>query len=284
MKKTASAITLIAVLMFSSAFVVRFIDLTKANPYLHYEPIPPPSHVKPPAISLNGLENKTAYDSNTISLNLNVSLEPLLNYGLYITEVSYQRDWKDTIATIYKEAVGSGQFITDFSMNLTLAEIPEGSHSITFVVSSHGGVADGLTLKYFNMRTNSSAYFTVDTTSPNVMILALENRTYDNHDVLLDFAVNEPYDEASYSLDGEKNVTVAGNTTLTGLSVGVHSVKVFVWDPAGNVGASETATFSVAKPEPEPFATIPVLIIVVVSVAVAGLGLLVYFKKRGRET
>jgi hypothetical protein len=41
----------------------------------------------------------------------------------------------------------------------------------------------------------------------------------------------------------KKNVTIAGNTTLTGLSSSVHNLTVYAWDEAGNIGSSETITF-----------------------------------------
>ncbi|HLB99869.1 MAG TPA: hypothetical protein VJL33_00925 [Candidatus Bathyarchaeia archaeon] len=38
-------------------------------------------------------------------------------------------------------------------------------------------------------------------------------------------------------------------TPLAGLSSGVHNVTVYASDDAENVGASQTLTFTVAKPE-----------------------------------
>jgi hypothetical protein len=82
-----------------------------------------------------------------------------------------------------------------------------------------------------------------------------------------------------YSLDGLDNVTVAGNTTLAGLSIGEHNVTVFATDEVENTGASETVFFTIAEPA-EPFPT-TMLIAPIASVAVASaLGMLVYFKKR----
>jgi hypothetical protein len=77
-------------------------------------------------------------------------------------------------------------------------------------------------------------------------------------------------------------VTVAGNTTLAGLSAGVHNVTVYAWDTAGNMGTSPTVTFTIAKPE--PFPTAQVAAVSGVSAAVACLGLLLYFKKRKKES
>jgi hypothetical protein len=73
-------------------------------------------------------------------------------------------------------------------------------------------------------------------------------------------------------------MTVAGNTTLADLSMGEHNVTVYAWDTAGNMGASETVTFTVAVPA--PFPTVPVAAASVAVVAAVIAGLLVYFKKR----
>jgi hypothetical protein len=120
--------------------------------------------------------------------------------------------------------------------------------------------------------------FTIDTTPPTISVLSIQNATYGATDVDLNFSVSEPVSQITYSLDGQGNVTVAGNTTLADLSIGTHNVTVYAWDTAGNIGASETVTFTVAKPE--PFPTAQVATVSGVSAAVACLGLLVYFKKR----
>jgi len=65
---------------------------------------------------------------------------------------------------------------------------------------------------------------------------------------------------------------------LSELSVGVHNITVFAWDEIGNVGSSETITFTIA----EPFNVAPVAVASATSVAIVAVGLLVYFKKRGR--
>ena len=164
---------------------------------------------------------------------------------------------------------------------MTLAEIPEGSHNVTFVTIIDGGYGDGPTFCWFNLESNSTIYFVVDMTSPSVSILSNENETHRTSDVPLNFAVNEPVAEISYSLDGKDNVTIVGNTTLAGLSVGVHNVTVYAWDSAGNAGVSETITFTIAEQEPFPVA--PVTVASVASITVIGVGLLVYFKKRKRQ-
>jgi len=268
------------------ALVLSYPSVAKANPYLYDKQVSPPSDVKPPTTFVYPPINNTVYATNTVSLTINVSIpetEATAKYSLHLRYIRYQTDWKDSFFSVYEYPPGTGLWITDFLYNMTLAEIPEGSHNVTFVTIVDGGYGDGATFCWFNLESNSTIYFVVDLTSPSVSILSNENETCLTSDVPLNFAVNEPVAEISYSLDGKDNVTIAGNTTLTGLSVGVHNVKVFVWDPAGNVGASEIATFSLAEPEPKPFPTTPALIIVVVGVVLAGAGFLLIRKRvRGK--
>jgi hypothetical protein len=109
--------------------------------------------------------------------------------------------------------------------------------------------------------------------------MPVENKTYGVSDIPLNFTLSEPTSQITYSLDGQENVTIAGNTTLTNLPYGGHNITVYASDLAGNVGNSETIAFTIAKPEPFPTT---LFIAGAVSVAVAGVGLLGYFKKRKR--
>jgi len=119
-------------------------------------------------------------------------------------------------------------------------------------------------------------FYLLEHTPPEISFLSPLNQTYYNSSVDFVFTLDKPVNWTSYSLDGELNVTVAGNTTLTELSFGLHNVTVYAEDTFGNVGASETVWFSVA----EPFPAVPVAAASAVAVAIVGAGLLVYFKKR----
>jgi hypothetical protein len=106
--------------------------------------------------------------------------------------------------------------------------------------------------------------------------------TFSTPDVALDFTVSEPVSLIKYSIDGQGNVTVYGNTTLAGLSSGNHSVTVYVWDRAGHAGASDITHFTMYEPEPAFFPT-TLAIATIALVVVIGVGLLVYFKKRNNN-
>jgi hypothetical protein len=113
---------------------------------------------------------------------------------------------------------------------------------------------------------------------PQISVLSPQAGNYIVSNVPLNFTADSSVSQIAYSLDGQKNVTIAGNTTLTGLSNGLHNITVYVNDTFGSTGKSETINFTVAVPFP-----ITLIIASIVSVAVIGVGLLVYFKKRRRS-
>ena len=120
---------------------------------------------------------------------------------------------------------------------------------------------------------------------PTISIVSPENRTYPVNNVSLTFTVSESTSWVGYSLDGQKNVTIVGNTTLTGLSDSSHSLTVYAKDNAGNTGTSETIYFIIRTHlpgiPPEPFPTWIAIAIVIIAIGVA---LLVYFVKYKKTT
>ena len=134
---------------------------------------------------------------------------------------------------------------TEYTWNCsaTLPQLSEGKHNLTIYT---GLDKVNVHAAYYPLLT---VYFAVSS-PPSVTVLSLESKTYGTADVPLDFAVSKPFSRAAYSLDGQANVTVTGNTTLTGLSSGQHSLTVYAWDTLGSTGTSETITFTV-----EPFPT-----------------------------
>jgi len=115
----------------------------------------------------------------------------------------------------------------------------------------------------------------IDTVSPRISVSSPESKSYNVSSVALTFSTNEPPSKISYSIDGQDNVTITGNTTLIGLSNGEHNVTVFATDEAGNTGASEIVYFSVEVPFPTTLVATSVITVTAISIA-----LLIYFKKR----
>jgi hypothetical protein len=120
--------------------------------------------------------------------------------------------------------------------------------------------------------------FGYGTVPPAITVHSPMNLNYSGI-VDLNFTTNRPVDWVGYSLDGQYNVTVNGNTSLSGLAVGLHNVTVYANDSLGNVGSSETVNFTVAEPlQSKFFPAVPVAAVSVVVILVAA-GLLVYHKK-----
>ena len=106
--------------------------------------------------------------------------------------------------------------------------------------SSWGGIA------YFDDVVIATSYIGPQIeVPPSISVLSPGNTTYAASDIALTFTVNETASWMAYSLDGQGNVTIAGNVTLTGLFDGSHSVTVFANDTYGNMGSSEPVYFTV---------------------------------------
>ena len=84
-----------------------------------------------------------------------------------------------------------------------------------------------------------------DTTPPTICALSPENKTYSADAVPLTFTIDEATSWIGYSLDSQANATITGNTTLTSLADGLHSVVVYANDTAGNMGASSRVYFTI---------------------------------------
>ncbi|MHA2276192.1 MAG: hypothetical protein ACXAC2_10510 [Candidatus Kariarchaeaceae archaeon] len=89
----------------------------------------------------------------------------------------------------------------------------------------------------------------VDTRAPSLNLINPKNETYNLNTISLDVSTDERLTWIGYSLNGQANVTISGNTTLI-IPDGSHSVIVFANDSKGNMGASETVWFTVDTQAP----------------------------------
>jgi hypothetical protein len=195
-----------------------------------------------PIITFPSLQKNATFTNSSVPLNFTVD-HP-------VSKMSYCLDGQDSVP---------------ISGNTTLTGLSDGYHNVSFYATDAFG----------NVGASETIYFTVDTVPPNVSILSPTSSTYDTTEIQLNLTVNEPVSKLEYSLYGQANVTITGNTTLTEISYGSHSLTVYCYDTAGNVG-NKTITFT----------TLPLMpmAVAIVSVAVVGVSLLVYFKKRKQKT
>jgi hypothetical protein len=161
-----------------------------------------------------------------------------------------------------------GQANVTISANITLLGLADGAHSIVVYARDLAG----------NIAPSVTAYFATDTISPSVSILSPQNATYDMTYIPLNITVNEATSWMGYSLDGQANMTINGNTTLPTLSAASHILIVYAKDMAGNTGHSETFYFSIA----EPFPTTWIIVVATAILATSGGAILFHFKRTSK--
>lgn len=179
---------------------------------------------------------------------------------------------------------------TTYNAILTLSGLADGQHSMFALAKASFDAPTGMPVGDLDPAPGSGVsdlvHFTVDATPPQISILSPQAQKFNTPEVRLGFTSNKLGSQFAYSLDGKDNVTVSGNMTLTGLTVGAHNITVYAWDSFGRAGASETVNFDVIEEaEPSPTALI-IVVVLTLSVAVVGVGLLVYLRKgkRGQHT
>lgn len=244
------------------------INVTIANPVFEER------YLDPPTVILHSPINQTY----TSSVFLNFTIKPPGTWqGQELISAYYYVDGK------YYWVPGSdyNDLSPPFNYCVSLSNISEGIHSIEVFAQASGLVINRISGSFDRPRLESVSsgviYFIV-AAEPLKISLFHPAKVYDKSEVPLNYTVNKPFSKISYILDGQANVSIAGNTTLTGLSNGLHNVTVYAWDLAGNVGASETVFFSIQLPEPFPIVTVATASII--SVIIPCIGVIVYLKKR----
>jgi len=170
----------------------------------------------PPIISILSPENKT-YPVRDVPLTFTVSEST--------SWMSYRLD---------------GTVNSTITENTTLPNLLDGTHYVVVFANDTAGY----------MGSSDTVYFTVDTVPPNIQILSPENKTYTTSAVSLNFTVDEATSWIGYSLDGQMNVTTVGNTTLFGLSIGMHNLIIHANDTVGNMGSSDFVYFTILDTTP----------------------------------
>jgi len=88
-----------------------------------------------------------------------------------------------------------------------------------------------------------------DETPPRIVVISPENRSYASTSIPLIFTLNESTSWMGYSLNGQANVTITGNTTLS-LSEGSYWIRVYANATHGNMGYSDIIPFTVDTTPP----------------------------------
>jgi hypothetical protein len=287
---------LLFVLLFSASAEAFLVKVARAN--FSYSEI---EFSAPPTIKLQSPLNGTLFALDNVLLTLTITKPDVgRSSGWMNASSTYagSTSLRNRVIDVSVELDGQPDYYvmevssllsSPFNSSLNLDNLEDGEHSVQVHVSCEGVIlgasatSGGIEITWErSIRYSASSktvYFTVDTTAPTVSILSVENKTYETTDFLLEVAVGEPGLDLMYCLDGQENVTLAGNTTLVNLGYGKHDLTAYAQDTAGNFGASEAVAFTVAEPFPTNW--LIAVVAVIVSAAVIA-GLLLYFKKRKR--
>ena len=264
-------------------------ELAVGNPttYSYVGPSTPDTSL--PKISIELPELNKTYNINTVSYSIIVEKPSSwfdydqINGQLFSVVYYLDAGAKVTLATLSSPE----EYYNRQPSNLkgTLSDLSDGNHSLEVYVngvSYYDPHQVGTPSNYY-LNVSCTICFMIDTTSPSIFNLSIENKTYSTTEMPLNFLVNEPTSNITYCLDKTNNITIAGNATLSGLSVGAHNLTVYAWDAAGNIGVSQTIDFEVAQEtETEPFPWLPVAVAVAIAAIVVAAAVVMYLKKRRR--
>ncbi len=200
--------------------------------------------------TINSPESKVYNTDNvTVAFTINTTLPvgfagvvcEFLGYGCLLDSSSdyFSKTNGDCYSSNVDDALS--RYGNGYLCSANLTNLSEGPHNITAWVQEEINYISWYGTDGFAFSTVS---FTVDL-PPNILILSPETKVYNTSDVPLDLTVNKTVSRITYSLDGGKNVTIAGNATLTGLANGDHYMTVYATDEAGNVGTSQTIHFTI---------------------------------------
>jgi N-acetylneuraminic acid mutarotase len=210
-------------------------------------------------------------------LNLTEELKPI-GYGkvpptIEITSPQQNKTYK-TIQIDYQvdKAVSWVGYSIDNSPNVTLTKtssivdnISDGSHSIVLFARDALG----------NIGVSKTIYFTIDNAVPIITIITPLPQTYSTTDIILTFVIDKQVTQISYSLNGQPDVHITGNTTLPALPDGSHIIVVHATDELGNSGTSDEISFTIS--------TFPIfwvaIAIVIVIILLTSLYLVIKHKK-----
>jgi hypothetical protein len=267
--------------------------MVEANPY----GFPFPTHTSAPdsvnvMVDVESPQQTVAYSDGTLPVRFKSSINSPSGISTKLNVVAaYQGDWMNTSKwSPFPKGWDNSNINHFYQYDYNLSEVPLGQHTLNITIQGDGSYNQNQTQYAFMLRKTVSITFYMSTspvkTAPIVTLSHPQNLIVETSTFPLNFTVNQPTTNLSYSLDGQGVVHISGNTTLTGLADGQHNVTVYASDGYGNNGASEALFFNVNTPESAPASPLLVylgvaLVVAAVSITIA-LTALVYFRKRAK--
>ena len=192
----------------------------------------------------------TAY-TDTMLVDLTIAWSVSLPIPWMGVKVSYSIDAGPTIAITNESSIifqrSSSVVLTHANSLVDISNLADGKHKLTIIAEGSYNVDNDFVFPlHYSF---APVYFFVNIlTPPDILILSPLYKRYNVANIPLNFTVDTPTSWIGYSLDSQNNETLGGNTTLTGLIDGSHSLVMFASDTVGNMGVSQTVTFTIAIP------------------------------------
>jgi hypothetical protein len=238
-------------------------------------------------IILHSPERRT-YTKNDVLLNLTITGQGYVlghGGGLFSDrlESRYTLEFLDApsgVKLVSKRIIALSDTGDGYAGNVTWSDLSEGAYNLTVYAAVYRNM---LSFESRVWAVSKTALFAVDSTPTYVSVLSPDNTTYDSSDVILSFTVNDPVSRVVCKVDGEY-LNVAGNTTLTALNNGEHSLTVYVTDRVGGWVKSQSVHFTVVQHEEQGALDQTLIFIAAVALAaIISFGLVAYFLHRKRR-
>lgn len=220
---TTFAVTGVATLTVELSSTTESVDaLNNASCYLNYDSEKNAAGVFSVYDSYAGAQ-LASVSLTELQTDATVAVTDLHTKGLNASEVSTMVVYVDS--TVNNKDVLIDALWCDVDYNTTL--LYDGQHNVTVYANDTLGNEN-----------SSTVWFSVDTSIPVINISSPENKTYASDTVWLNVSADKAVDAWWYSLDSGSNVSFEPNTTISGLSDGLHNVTVWANGSSGGENSS----------------------------------------------
>jgi hypothetical protein len=184
----------------------------EVQPFVSANPVTP--HPFQPFIIFYSPQNKS-YNTNALVLNVSVGTITLGQCPGENYEATYSLDGQEfvSIPLVFKGIFSDNSMPHSLYIGaINLPSLSEGNHSIA--VHCLFEIEDRNRYVNYSLTGDNLVIFTIDKLPPHIFVQTVENKTYETSDLPLNFTINEFTSKLTYSLDGQENITITGNTTL----------------------------------------------------------------------
>jgi hypothetical protein len=205
-------------------------------------------HYNPATVTVVSPITDMVYDYNSkIPLIVKVEMYSTGFSSEELAEVRYSIDGQPENSASIKNEVSSYGYA-----NATISGLSKGAHKL--FIRGHTSLGD-FSSQYVSF--NRTIYFIVDTVSTTIEVISPQQTTYNSITVSLEFKSYKSLTWAGYSLDQKMVIDCLNKTSITNLSNGAHSLRIYGTDGSGNIYASQSIVFFINGKKP-PVVTLDV--------------------------